>query len=122
MIRLETLETWSLLVPPAQESRTRAQPTILSDYCCLGRSLLTERVYSVYGAMAIWAPVGSDSRLLVSQDRLAHVVLPQLVHIVACAADSKLELPSVQPSKAAMICNTWNFFGSALSNARKCRK
>ena len=34
----------------------------------------------------------------------------------------KSVLPSVQASKLAMICKTWNFFGSALSSAKKWRK
>lgn len=31
----------------------------------------------------------------------------------------KSALPSVQASRFAIICNTWNFFGSALSRAKK---
>ncbi len=30
--------------------------------------------------------------------------------------------PSVQANRLAMICNTWNFLGSALSRAKKCKK
>jgi hypothetical protein len=36
--------------------------------------------------------------------------------------DAEKNIPSVQPSSAAMSCKIWNFLGSLRSNIKKCRK
>ncbi len=52
---------------------------------------------------------GLDLTALVALRQSAFMEKPKIVATV----------PSVQLSKAAIICSTWNFLGSPLSRARK---